>query len=332
MRKVLVIFGKLIFWVMVFSAIAVIFCFAYFSPAKQPVWGVNFSPDQARYLRLDPYETFNALLVDLNIKKIRLVAYWENIEKEHGKYDFSETEKLLAFANKSGAKVILVLGRKQPRWPECHQPAWFKDLTASEQKQALNEFVSKTVTHFKSNIAVERWQVENEAFFNYGENCPVQDPEIIKAEIGIVKSVDNRPIVLTDSGEKGGWFKAAKLADIFGTTMYRTVHNPRFGGYITYPIPPAFYRVRAGLLQLFLGRKPIIGVELQAEPWFNGYIHDIPIEKHLELMSVKQLENNINYAWNTGFSEHYFWGAEWWYYMKKQGHEEFWSIIKVLNQ
>lgn len=332
MKKFTRLFLKTIFWALVIPSVLAVFCFFYFKTANTPLWGVNFSPDQARYLRLDPIETLSAILNELNIKKIRLVAYWETIEKEKGKYDFTETEALLKIAEKNGAKVILVLGRKQPRWPECHEPYWHKTLSVQEQKQALNNFVIKTVDKFKEYKVIDRWQIENEPFFNYGKDCPILTKEELKQEIELVKSLDNRPIVLTDSGEKGEWFKAGDLADVFGTTMYRTVYNPRWGGYISYHLPPAFYRIRAGLLQIFYGKKPIIGVELQAEPWFNGYVHDIPIKKHLGLMSPKQLESNINFAWNTGLSEHYFWGAEWWYYMKKRGYDEFWSIIKALNQ
>lgn len=323
---------KILFWLVVILTVLILFSYLNFRPTKKPIWGVNFSPDQARYLRLDPVITFTAILGELNVKKVRLVAYWENIEREKGKYDFSETEQLLKIAEQNNAKVILVLGRKQPRWPECHQPEWYKNLSEAEKKQALHDFVKKTVEYFKSNSAIERWQVENEPFFNYGEKCPVLSKPELKDEVQLVAKLDTRPIVLTDSGEKGDWFKAGGLADIFGTTMYRTVHNPKLGGYVTYPIPPAFYRVRAGLLQLFIGKKPVIGVELQAEPWFNGNVNDIPIEEHLKLMNAEKLEGIINYAWSTGLPEHYFWGAEWWYYMKNRGHGELWSIIKVLNQ
>ena len=332
MKKFFIKFLKGVFWLIVLLTILILVCYLYFRPANKPVWGVNFSPDQARYLQLDPIETFTAILDDLNIKRVRLVAYWENIEKEKGVYNFSETEKILEVAEKYNTKVTLVLGRKQPRWPECHQPDWYANLNEPERQTALNNFVVKTVEHFKLNPSIERWQVENEAFFNYGEKCPVLKKQDLKNEIALVKNIDNRPVVATDSGEKGDWLKAGSVADIFGTTMYRTVHNPRWGGYITYPIPPAFYRVRAGFLQLVLGRKPVIGVELQAEPWFNGNVNDIPLKQHLELMNTQKLEDNINYAWNTGLPEHYFWGAEWWYFMKKHGVDELWSIIKVLNK
>lgn len=332
MKKFFKVILKILFWLILFTVIISVFCFFYFKPTKNPAWGVNFSPDQARYLKIDPFEIFNAILIDLKVRKVRLVAYWENIEKEKGKYDFSETEKLLNLAEKSGAKVIFVVGRKQPRWPECHQPEWYWALNDTEKKQALESFVKSTVNYFKNNSAIERWQVENEPFFNYGKDCPIMNKKDLRMEIQLVKNLDSKPVVITDSGEKGDWFKAGDLADVFGTTMYRTVYNPRWGGYITYPLPPAWYRIRAGLLQIVNPRKPVIGVELQAEPWFNGNVNDLTIEKHLELMDAENLEKNINYAKKTGLSEHYFWGVEWWFFMKKKNHPEFWTIIQQLNK
>jgi hypothetical protein len=34
-------------------------------------------------------------------------------------------------------------------------------------------------------------------------------------------------------------------------------------------------------------------------------------------MSLERFKYNIEYAKNTGLNTFYFWGAEWWYYMKK---------------
>lgn len=308
------------------------FFYFYYRPAKTPVWGINFSPDQARYLGLDAGETFKAVLSELQPKKIRLVAYWENLESQRGEFIFKETDGLLKEAEIYGAKITLVVGRKQPRWPECHTPKWHKNLSQKEQRQALLKALEIMVNHFKASKAIERWQVENEPFFSYGDNCPVFSAQELKEEINLVKSLDSRPVVVSDSGEKGGWFRSAKNADIFGATMYRKVHNPRWGGYITYPLPPAWYRTRAGLLQFFLGRKPVINVELQAEPWFDGYFHDIGLKRQLELFDKVALDKNIKYAASTGLPEHYFWGAEWWYWMKQNGHPEFWDRIKTLIQ
>src|SRR6266404_916230 len=100
------------------------FFYFYYHPTINPVWGINFSPNQARYLGLDPTQTFSAILKDLKPKKIRLVAYWETFEPRQGEFNFSETDALLKAASDNGTKITLVLGKKQPRWPECHVPDW----------------------------------------------------------------------------------------------------------------------------------------------------------------------------------------------------------------
>ncbi len=330
MKKILIKILKYFGYVVLSGLFFLVVCYFYYSPEKNPVFGVNFSPDQARYMGYDPREVYQDILKDLKPKKVRLVAHWENIEPSRGTYGFYETDELLKLSEEAGVKVTLVLGHKQPRWPECHHPGWYERLSREEQRTTLLAFVKASAEHFKNFNAVERWQVENEPFFNYGANCPVISFQDLKEEILLVKSLDQRPVVATDSGEKGGWLSAFRAADIFGTTMYRKVHNPRWGGDITYPIPPMWYRVRAGMMQIFLGKKPVVGIELQAEPWFSGNVNDFTPLEHLSFFSLQDFQNNVAYAKKTGLSEHLFWGVEWWYRMKENGHPEIWEEARKL--
>ncbi len=71
-------------------------------------------------------------------------------------------------------------------------------------------------------------------------------------------------------------------------------------------------------------------MELQAEPWFEKDVYETPIERQLEFINVDILKDNIKYASKVGFGENYLWGAEWWYYMKEQGHPEIWETVKSL--
>jgi hypothetical protein len=328
--KILKKIFKVLFWVLVVFLLAILFFYFKFSPTKNPKWGINFSANQARYLGLNPKDVYSEMLTDLKPKKLRLVTYWEDIEKEKGSYQFQDIDLMLFQAEKAGAKVTLVVGHKQPRWPECHHPDWYNALSEAQKREALLNFVKASVMHFKNFSIIERWQVENEPFFNFGPDCRVLTLKELKEEVNLVKSLDNRPILITDSGEKGDWFSAGSVADVFGTTMYRTVFHSRFNRYITYPLPPAWYKVRSGMLLAFTSVKQVIGAELQAEPWFEGNFHDTSIDKQLEIMSLEKFSGNITYAKNTGLSEHYLWGVEWWYYMKQNGYPEFWEKIKVL--
>ena len=311
-------------WVKVIAGVmlAVVFIIAVFylrfQPAETISWGVTYSPTYAEYLGLDPVVTFNDLLNDLHPAHVRLVTYWETLETQPGQIDFASVDRLLGLATTHGTDVVLIIGHKQPRWPECHHPAWYESLNPDQQRQAVLDFVEAEVNHFKTFAIISRWQVENEPLFPYGDNCPLHTRAQLREEINLVKGLDSRPVILTDSGEKGDWFRVASLADIFGSTMYRTVYNPNYGGYVSYHLPPAFYRVRAGMLQLFTGTREIIGVELQAEPWFARDINDTTLEEQYELMNAQKLADNVNYARQAGFAENYLWGAEWWYWLKNK--------------
>jgi len=50
-------------------------------------------------------------------------------------------------------------------------------------------------------------------------------------------------------------------------------------------------------------------------------------------MNLEQFKYNVEFAKNTGMSEHYLWGAEWWYWMKeKQNNSEIWDEARKLFQ
>jgi hypothetical protein len=316
--------------VLVMAGLILAMFYLRFEPAKNMSWGLTYSPGYAEYLGLDPLGTFNEILNDLQPQHVRLVTYWENIEQQPGQFDFTAIDGLLELAEAHHTDVILVIGHKQPRWPECHHPVWFEQLSSSAQRQAILDFVTAEVNHFKTFSVISRWQVENEPVFNYGLNCAPHSRTELAAEVGLVKSLDNRPIVLTDSGEKGDWFRVAKMADIFGSTMYRTVYNPQRGGYVSYGLPPEFYRVRAGMLQIFTRVPAIIGVELQAEPWFAHDIHETPLPEQYQLMNAQMFQDNVAYARRVGFSENYFWGAEWWYWLKNIQHDQ--SMVRAAQK
>jgi hypothetical protein len=294
-------------------------------------WGVNYSPDFAAYLGFDKKELFTQILEDLKPKYVRLMAYWEDLEANRGKFDIGSTDfiYMLNSAQERNVKVILVLGRKQPRWPECHNPSWYENLPQNEKDEAVLNMLKEAVFKFKDFKSVEMWQIENEPYFNYGPNCPPVSKEMLQKELEVVRSLDSRPIVLTDSGEKGAWLPLAwSGGDIFGTTLYRQVYEDKKMKYMTYPVPPMFYKIRAGMNRLLSPVGKIIGVELQAEPWFSTGLFETPFEKQNELMNPGIFYANIKYASQTGLPREYFWGVEWWYWLKAKGHSGMFEAAK----
>lgn len=300
---------------------------------NNPVWGINFSPKHARSLGFEPTDLFRAMVTDLNVKHVRIPLYWDDFETEPNSYNFVEIGNLLDLAEENHVEVILAVGRKLPRWPECHEPAFVKTLSKEQQEDALLGQIIVAVRTLESSKSIVAWQVENEAFFDYGENCPVLSKDLYKKELATVRKWDSfhRPIIGTDSGEKGPWLPTAWTGiDIFGSTMYRQVYLDKKGYYTTYPLPAWTYRVKAGWLRMFSGANQTYGVELQAEPWFAGTGPvQTPYEEHKRLMNSEILQQNIEYAKKSGFSQHYFWGAEWWYWLSKTYNDD--SLIETVK-
>ncbi len=102
-------------------------------------------------------------------------------------------------------------------------------------------------------------------------------------------------------------------------------------GYLKYPLEPEFFKIKTRIMEMFFGKKPIIGIELQAEPWLKKRPPEIPLEEQLKVFDLNQFKENIEYAKSVGFEKNYLWGIEWMYWMKeKQNHPEFWDEAKKL--
>jgi hypothetical protein len=59
----------------------------------------------------------------------------------------------------------------------------------------------------------------------------------------------------------------------------------------------------------------------------------LPLDEQEKSMSLAQFRENIEYAKAVSFPENYFWGAEWWFWLKtKHNRPEFWEEAKnVIN-
>lgn len=314
-----------VFKVLVFIVLVFVFLFTLVFLQPTPTgtssniqWGAAFSKPFAIDMGLDWKETYLAILDDLKVKNLRLPIYWPDIEPKNENYIFDDYDWMIKQAEEKNVKLILVVGRKLPRWPECYEPQWLKN----NKNEKLLEYIKTVVNRYKENPALYVWQVENEPFLNFGE-CPKLDVEFLDKEIELVRSLDSKhQILITDSGELGLWLKAAKRGDIFGTTMYRVVWD-KYLGYIRYDLllPHQFFWLKANLVHLFYPQKPIIVSELQAEPWKD------------KGMDLKQFSKNLEFAEKVGFPEVYLWGTEWWYWLKvKHQDPSFWEFAKKIFQ
>lgn len=300
------------------------------SITKDIDWGLSFSRIFAVQMNLDWKEVYSTMLGDLRPKSLRLPVYWEDVEPKEGQYIFGDYDWMIKQAEEKNVKLILIVGRKLPRWPECHVPTWAATRSEEVQRDKVLLLISEIVKRYKNSENLYAWQVENEPFLAFGE-CPATDAGFLDREIALVKSLDNRhPVIVTDSGELSIWLRAAKRADIFGTTMYRIIYQ-KYLGYVEYPLPPKFFWLKANLIRLFCHDKPIMVSELQLEPWGPKLLFELPLDEQEKSMTINQFRKNIAYAKEVGFSPAYLWGAEWWYWMKTINNDDsYWKEAKKL--
>jgi hypothetical protein len=294
------------------------------------IWGTTFSQKHAQDLGLNWQKTYLSILDDLQVKHLRLIAYWDLIEPQNNEYYFNDLDWQIEQAEKQNAKIILVAGLKTPRWPECHEPEWIKKSSPESKDREILEYIETVVNRYKSNNSIIAWQIENEPFFTFGE-CPKIDKNFLEQEINLVKSLDsNRKIIITDSGSSSFWFKPAQLGDIVGISIYEKVWFHEIKNYIRYPFPPIFYQRKALIINKIFD-KNVICVELQAEPWGPTLLYNSPLKEQEKTMNLEQFKKNIEFAKNTGLKQHYLWGAEWWYWLKiKQNNDKIWNEAKKL--
>ena len=308
-----------------------IFLYYYFKPSEKVEWGITFSVPYAEQLGLDWKTVYEDMLNDFPIKNFRVMTYWDRVESEEGRFDLGETNYQLDRLKAHGAKAYLILGKKQPRWPECYLPNWAKSLSTDEVFEKEQIYIDKLVQEYKNNDVVEGFQIQNEPLFNFGPDCPPITQSRLRDEIAKLKVQTSKPILVTDTGELDFWYQSSHTgADILGVTMYHKVYN-RFIGRTTYPYPGAYYRIKAGFVKLTGGSSRVFGVELQLEPWFIDGPFNVSSDEQLKLFSAKDIKKQFDKAKNSGFERHYLWGVEWWNWMKdKQGNPTPWQTVRRL--
>ncbi len=296
-------------------------------------YGMSFNKIYVDELGLPWKTVYLSILDDLGVKRLRLSAHWPMIEPSRNEYHYDEMDFQMKEAEKRNVSVIFAVGRRLPRWPECHIPDWAKKDSWEDQKQEIRDYVTATVNRYKGYSNIAYWQVENEPYltvFASDECGSTLDKKFLKEEIDLVKSLDpSRPVLVTDSGNLGLWQGAWRNGDAFGTSVYMYLWNPTLGQVRSVYLP-FFYKAKTNLMSLLFGNKKSFLIELSLEPWLLESVRTAPIEIQIERMSTDKFEEIISFAKKTGFDTQYLWGAEWWYFMKEKGHPEYWELGKKL--
>lgn len=296
-------------------------------------YGITWSAPYARYLGIDPIKGLIAALDELHVRHFRIPAYWNELEPMDGKYDWALLDEELDAIRAREGTVILVIGAKQPRWPECWYPEWVKSLNSHEREQKQLAYVKEVVQRYRNRPGIS-WQIENEpTFFSSFGECGLFDKKIVPKETALVHEIDGmvsglpaHPILTTASGELSLWTLPAKEYTGLGVSVYRVIANSWTDRWSYWFIPPWFYARKAHLFPAGLLLGGVYVSEFQMEPWVLTDIRTLDLKKQFHTFDLPQMKENKLFADRINLPRVYFWGAEWWYWMKaNHQHPEFWD-------
>jgi hypothetical protein len=320
--------------------------------AKRPkILGTTFSPLQCHYIGLDYQETFR-WVCGLGLDRIRLCAYWHEIEPRPNQFDFSVLDRLLEECDRYGIEAILAVGMKVPRWPEFHFPDWLQAQYNTkgrpepmDRDRAIAEltlrFTEKVVSHTRMAPALKYWQVENEPFTHLEiTGGRYLSTEFVQQEVALVRALAraDQKIALTGAIElPGAWNQdddrafqdCLRMADAVGINVYTKVPvGPMF--YLE-PNPLYWRRLKQWQTTLVASGKEDWIAEAQAEPWEHNQLVATNKLDHPS-SSPKQTTNLVSSLSRIGYSTVLLWGCEYWYWQKQKGRNLWWWSVKQLVQ
>ncbi len=308
--------------------------------------GATFIRINAEKLKLDWKQTYREMIEDLNIHHIRLPVYWDEIEPERGVFNWESLDWQMQEAAKADAKVVLAIGHRVPRYPECYAPAWAELLNEAAFKEELFQMLQSVVHHFREDAALEAWQVENEPHANvfgkiWGLNCR-KVLNYLPEEIKFVRTVDENKHQIVATYADVPWIVAQYRAmlklpsDILGITMFEKVffRSSIINAYVEPYKQLGFFAPISLAYQSELTKrqgKPLWVIELQAEPWGPKGPYDNSEEEAYQTMNPELLHTIWHRAASAGISRIYFWGVEWWIAEKERGNSAMWNTGKSLT-
>jgi hypothetical protein len=326
--------------VTVFTVIIILCLGTMYGIARWYIWserntplqlGVSFVPDYAQSLGVNPQHTMDAL-IGIGVKQFRLVSYWSDMEPTPGHYDFSQLDWEFQKAEAAHAKIILTVGLRQPRWPECHMPAWAASEPVSVWQPQLESFMQAVVQRYKNSPALESYQLENEYFLQGFGTCTNFSRSRLVSEYNLVKKTDpSHPIIVGRSDNDIGIPIKQPQPDEFSVSVYQRVWDANLTHrYLEYPWPAWYYGFLAGL-QKIVDHKSMMIAELQAEAWapHGQTIPNTSLAEQNKSINAQRLQNTFQFGKATGMKSIDMWGAEYWYYRDVKLHDpSLWNVAR----
>ena len=300
--------------------------------AGQPtsiMWGASFSKSQAEYLGVDWRDNYIALLDEMQIRELRLMSYWNQLEPHNNNYDFIDLDWQMDQAAERGVNVSLAIGYRQPRWPECHTPGWVSPNDDDFEPELL-EYIETVSTRYRGHSALDSWQLENEASNrHFGECAGLEfDKAQIEREIALLNDVTPDIPIYNSTGNQSGVPIRQSANDGFAFSIYDNAYFGALGHeweWNFWYLPPLWQSARARAIEL-IHDKPVFVHELQFEPWGPRGLAELSRSEQDDSMSPQIMREILDYTDKTGFDTVYLWGSEWWYQQRQQGNPRPWQI------
>jgi hypothetical protein len=308
--------------------------------------GTTFIKINAEHLGLDWRSAYKEILTDIGIKQIRIPIFWDQLEREPGKFDWVDLDWQMQEAAKANAQVMLVVGHRVPRYPECYAPDWTKGLDDAAFKRSLFTMTETVVKHYRDHPALGAWQVENEPEAKimgkiWGDGTCREISHLVREEVQLVRRLNMRRIKIVVTYAFTPWTaaqvrKTLKFdSDVVAMTLFNKLYfrSPFYTGYLEMfklgPLSPLRLGYQRSLIKK--NEQELWIAEMQAEPWGpdGPYKFDQPEDADIT-MNPARLRETWDYAVNGGASRVYLWGAEWWLAERNQNRRQILDAVKRL--
>lgn len=300
-------------------------------PPATIAYGVTFSPAMATELGLDWRQAY-AEILGLGFQHVRLPIRWDQVESQPGVFNWAWLDWQLAEAANADVRVLLTVGHRAPRYPECFAPAWSHELGEAEFKQHLFRFIQAAVQRYRYHPALDAWQIENEPLAKIaGQPWGLACREVtayVAEEVRLVRTLDQGQHPTVVSYANAPWMATQFHqtldfgSDVIAVTVFNKLffRSPLFSGYVEMfrlgPFAPftLAYQHRVALRQ----HRLLWVAELQAEPWGPSPtgIRDESPEESYKTINPQRLTQTWTVAVRAGIPRIYFWGAEWWLFQR----------------